>query len=55
MRKNLVEPGRPQLTTRYGAEKMQLSYRISKARTQIKGIGKGKVHPITGHESPEVE
>jgi hypothetical protein len=36
---------------------MQDSYisRYGKGTGKVKGEGKGKVQPITGHESPEVE
>jgi hypothetical protein len=33
--KNMVEPGRPQMTVQYGAEKMGFACRITKAQKQI--------------------
>jgi hypothetical protein len=34
MWKNMIEPDRPQMTIKYGAEKMQFACRITKARIQ---------------------
>ena len=52
----MVQPDGPQVTARYGAVRMPLSYKVTETRTQIKGKGnESKVHPITGHESPELE
>jgi len=38
-----------------GSGKISDMVSISDSVVQVKGKGKGKVHPITGHEGPEVE